>query len=63
MQHGEIRLRLRPHPLQQRDDPGAQRLEKRQNKNYGSLPEYQAYVKKTPILVPFIPVYHLVKEK
>ena len=42
---------------------GAQRLEKRQNKNYGSLPEYQAYVKKTPILVPFIPVYHLVKEK
>ena len=42
---------------------GAQRLEKRQNKNYGSLPEYQAYVKKTPILVPFIPVYHLVKDK
>ena len=42
---------------------GAQRLEKRQNKNYGDLPEYQEYVKKTPILVPFIPVYHLVKEK
>ena len=41
---------------------GAQRLEKRQNKNYGSMPEYQAYVKKTPILVPFIPIYHLVKE-
>ena len=41
---------------------GAQRLEKRQNKNYGNLPEYQAYVKKTPILVPFIPVYHLVKD-
>ncbi len=40
---------------------GAQRLEKRQNKNYGSLPEYQAYVEKTPILVPFIPIYHLVK--
>ena len=40
---------------------GAQRLEKRQNKNYGSMPEYQAYVEKTPILVPFIPVYHLVK--
>jgi steroid 5-alpha reductase family enzyme len=42
---------------------GAQRLEKRQNKNYGHMPEYQAYVEKTPILVPFIPVYHLVKEK
>ena len=40
---------------------GAQRLEKRQNKNYGNLPEYQVYVEKTPILVPFIPVYHLVK--
>ena len=42
---------------------GAQRLEKRQNKNYGHMPEYRAYVEKTPILVPFIPVYHLVKEK
>lgn len=42
---------------------GAQRLEKRQNKNYGQLPEYKAYVEKTPILVPLIPVYHLVKEK
>ena len=42
---------------------GAQRLEKRQNKNYGKLPEYRAYVEKTPILVPFIPVYHLVKEE
>ena len=42
---------------------GAQRLEKRQNKNYGHMPEYRAYVEKTPILVPFIPVYHLIKEK
>lgn len=42
---------------------GAQRLEKRQNKNYGSLKEYQNYVEKTPILIPFIPVYHLVKDK
>ena len=42
---------------------GAQRLEKRQNKNYGDLPEYRAYVEKTPILVPFLPIYHLVKEK
>ena len=42
---------------------GAQRLEKRQNKNYGDLPEYRAYVEKTPILFPFIPVYHLVKEE
>jgi len=41
---------------------GAQRLEKRQNKAYGNMKEYQEYVEKTPILIPFIPVYHLVKE-
>lgn len=38
---------------------GAKRLENRQNKNYGKDPEYQIYVKKTPILFPFIPLYHL----
>lgn len=36
---------------------GARRLELRQNRNYGKDPEYQAYVKKTPILLPFIPLY------
>lgn len=38
---------------------GAKRLEIRQNKNYGADPEYQAYVKKTPIVIPLIPLYHL----
>ena len=38
---------------------GARRLEIRQNKNYGSDPEYQNYVSKTPILLPLVPVYHL----
>ena len=38
---------------------GAKRLELRQNKNYGNDPEYQAYVKKTPIIFPLIPLYHL----
>lgn len=42
---------------------GAKRLEKRQNKNYGKLQEYRRYADKTPILIPFIPVYHLVKEE
>ena len=42
---------------------GARRLELRQNKNYGSDPEYQAYVKKVPILLPFIPLYSVVKYK
>lgn len=40
---------------------GARRLEIRQNKNYGADPEYQAYVKKTPILVPFLPIYSVEK--
>lgn len=40
---------------------GARRLEIRQNKNYGADPEYQAYVKSTPILLPFIPLYSVEK--
>ncbi len=42
---------------------GAQRLEKRQNERYGEDPEYQAYVEKTPIILPLLPIYHLNKQK
>lgn len=42
---------------------GARRLEIRQNRNYGKDPEYQAYVKKTPILIPLIPLYSVEKYK
>lgn len=42
---------------------GAKRLEKRQNKNYGSMREYRDYADKTPILIPFVPIYHLVKDE
>ena len=42
---------------------GARRLEIRQNKNYGEDPEYQKYVKTTPILLPFIPLYSVEKYK
>ncbi len=42
---------------------GARRLELRQNEVYGNDPEYQAYVKKTPILLPFLPIYSVVKYK
>ena len=42
---------------------GARRLELRQNKNYGENPEYQAYVTSVPILLPFIPLYSVVKYK
>lgn len=41
---------------------GAKRLETRQNKNYGDKPEYWEYANKTPILIPFVPIYHLVKK-
>ena len=42
---------------------GARRLEIRQNKNYGSDPEYQQYVRTVPIMVPFIPLYSVEKYK
>ena len=42
---------------------GARRLELRQNKNYGNDPEYQSYVKSTPILLPFVPIYSVAKYK
>jgi len=41
---------------------GAQRLEKRQMARYGSNPEYKAYADKTPIIIPFLPIYHLNKQ-
>lgn len=42
---------------------GARRLELRQNRNYGDDPEYQAYVKKVPILIPLVPLYSVAKYK
>ena len=42
---------------------GARRLELRQDLVYGSDPTYQAYRSKTPILLPFIPLYSVAKHK
>ena len=42
---------------------GARRLEMRQNRIYGDDPEYQAYVKKVPIMIPLIPLYSVEKYK
>lgn len=42
---------------------GARRLELRQDRTYGSDPEYQKYVGKTPILLPLIPLYSVKKYK
>ncbi len=41
---------------------GAKRMEKGHLSRYGEKPEYQAYAGKTPILFPFIPLYHLNKQ-
>lgn len=41
---------------------GAQRLEKRQDARYGENPEYLEYIHKTPILLPFLPIYRLNKD-
>lgn len=38
---------------------GAQRLEKRQMARYGDDPDYRRYADSTPILIPFVPLYHL----
>lgn len=40
---------------------GAQRLEKRQLGHYGNNQEYIDYANKTPIIIPFLPIYHLNK--
>ena len=40
---------------------GAQRPEKRQMGRYGDNPAYRQYADHTPILLPFVPLYHLNK--
>lgn len=42
---------------------GARRLEVRQTEVYGNDPEFQAYIKRTPIILPFVPLYSVAKYK
>lgn len=42
---------------------GARRLELRQDRVYGDNSKYQEYIKKTPILLPFVPLYSVKKHK
>lgn len=42
---------------------GAQRLEKRQLARYGNDEAFNAYCKKTPIIIPLLPIYTLNKKK
>jgi steroid 5-alpha reductase family enzyme len=39
---------------------GAKRLELRQTKRCWKMPEYVEYANKTPIIIPFLPIYHLI---
>ncbi len=41
---------------------GAKRVEARHIKYYGQTKEYNDYANTTPLIIPFIPLYHLVKE-
>ena len=42
---------------------GAQRMEKRQMKQYGHLKQYNEYADQTPIILPLLPIYHLNKKE
>lgn len=42
---------------------GARRIEIRQDKNYGDDLVYQAYKRKTPILIPLLPIYSVKRFK
>ena len=40
---------------------GARRLELRQTEVYGEIPEFQTYIKRTPLILPFIPIYSVAR--
>lgn len=42
---------------------GARRLELRQTETYGADPEFQAYIKRTPLILPLVPIYSVAKYK
>lgn len=40
---------------------GARRIELRQKETYGNDPEFKAYIKHTPLIIPFLPIYSVEK--
>ncbi len=40
---------------------GARRLELRQQEVYGNDPEFQAYIKRRPLILPLVPIYSVAK--
>ena len=39
------------------------REENRAGKNFGDLPVYQDYIRTTPVLIPFVPLYSFNRKK
>jgi steroid 5-alpha reductase family enzyme len=42
---------------------GARRLELRQAECYGRDPEFQRYIKRTPLIIPFVPIYSVARHR
>lgn len=42
---------------------GARRLELRQEETYGNNPEFKAYIKRTPLIIPLVPIYSVARHK
>ena len=42
---------------------GARRLELRQREVYGKDPEFQRYIKRTPLILPLVPIYSVARHK
>ncbi len=40
---------------------GARRLELRQQESYGGDPEFEAYIRRTPLILPFVPIYSVAR--
>lgn len=40
---------------------GARRLELRQTQTYGNDPEFKAYIRRTPLIIPLLPIYSVAK--
>jgi steroid 5-alpha reductase family enzyme len=42
---------------------GARRIELRQEETYGNNPEFKAYIKRTPLIIPLVPIYSVARHK
>jgi steroid 5-alpha reductase family enzyme len=42
---------------------GARRIELRQEEAYGNNPEFKAYIKRTPLIIPLVPIYSVARHK